>query len=874
MIPRILTLAILALSVCAARAQNITVYSSGSLERGTSRQLSAYVPLSPNTITWSVNGVDGGDATVGTVSSSGLYKAPAVIPAPNAVTVRATSTAYPTKYGEVVLTITQPQVWLWSVSPSSVPAGSFTINLNGSNFTPSSVVYFGGAPLATTYKSSTGLSATGVASAALAGTNVKVAVTNPGLGATTSSAVNLAITAPAPVTVSISPTSAGVQVGATRQFTASVGGTSNAAVTWTVNNVAGGDTTVGTVSAAGLYTAPAAVPSPAGVTVRATSVADPTVSAAASVTVQPPPPPVVTVNPATAAVTAGQTQQFSASVTGAPNTAVTWSVNGLVGGNATLGTISASGLYSAPLLVPNPANVTVRATSVADVNAGASATVTVNQPPGGGASLGTPDLAAGRFLEQAAYGPTPASLARVKAIGFNAWLDEQFALAETPVTNPGGMLMGQVQQEYLARLANAPDQLRQRVCYALSQIIVISANKNIYPDELVPYLQILSRNAFGNYRTLLDEIAHSSQMGKYLDLANSNKPMGVSAANENFARELMQLFTIGLYLLNPDGSRQMTYQLQPDGTPDLTAPLIPIRAYDQSTVQQVALALTGWTFPGPNVNNWENFSGPLVAREVNHDTRQKNLVGVTLPAGQTTEQDLQGVLNWLFNHQNIAPFIATRLIRALVKSNPSPQYIARVSAVFADNGAGVRGDLKAVVRAILLDPEARNDTAPADGGRLKDAFHQVVAFVRALGGAIAPTNVQVWEFTRMSQTPLAPNSVFGFYSPLYRIPRSTLVGPEFQIYGPTESVLRGNMLWQIIANPGADFTVDFTPFTALAGNTIALIDRCDQVFLYGRMPNGMRQSLANAINAQGDALSRARTAVYLTALSGFYAVQY
>jgi uncharacterized protein (DUF1800 family) len=755
-----------------------------------------------------------------------------------------------------------------------VPAGSFSLSINGANFNASSVVNFGGAPLATTYVSSTSLKATGVAAAALAGTNVKITVTNPGLGGMTSSSVNLAITAPLPVSVAVSPTTAGVQVGATRQFTATVGGTSNTSVTWSVNNIAGGDASVGTISAGGLYTSPAAVPSPASVTVRATSVADPAVSGAATVTVQPPPPPVVTINPTTVSVQAGQTQQFSATVSGAQNTSVAWSVNNVAGGNATIGTVSASGLYAAPLNVPSPASVTVRATSVADPTVGANATLTVTQPPGGGVSQGTPNLAAGRFLEQAAYGPTPAAIAQVKAIGFAAWLDEQFALPETPINNPGGMLMGQVQQEYLARITSAPDQLRQRVVYALSQIVVISANKNIYPDELVPYLQILSKNAFGNYRALLDEISHSSQMGKYLDLANSNKPMGVSAANENYARELMQLFTIGLYLLNPDGSRQLTYQLKPDGTPDLVAPKIPIPAYTQATVQQVALALTGWTFPGPNANNWDNFSGPLVAHEVNHDTRQKTLVGVTLPAGQTAEQDMQGVLTWLFNHQNTAPFIATRLIRALVKSNPSPEFIARISAVFADNGSGVRGDLKAVVRAILLDPEARDDVAPADGGRLKDSLHNIAAFVRALGGTIAPTNVLPWEFSRMGQMPLSPNSVFGFYSPLYKIPRTTLGGPEFQIYGPTESVLRGNMLWWIIANPGADFSVNLSPFLNLAGNTIALIDACDQAFLYGRMPPEMRQSLANAINAQGDAVSRVRTAIYLTVLSGFYAVQY
>jgi uncharacterized protein (DUF1800 family) len=484
-------------------------------------------------------------------------------------------------------------------------------------------------------------------------------------------------------------------------------------------------------------------------------------------------------------------------------------------------------------------------------------------PTGGGVSQGTPNLTAGRFLEQAAYGPTPAEITKVKTIGIPAWLDQQFALPETPITNPGGMAMATVQSDALYRMIAAPDQLRQRVVAALGGIIVVSAAKNIYPDELVPYLQILSRNAFGNYRTLLDEVARSSPMGKYLDHANSNRPTPGSAANENFARELMQLFTIGLNELNPDGSDRL----------DALGHTIP--AYTQFTVQQVALALTGWTYPGPADNNHPNFSGPLQARQINHDTGAKTLVGVTLPAGQTAEADLAGVLDWLFHHANTAPFISTRLIRALVKSNPSPAYIARISAVFANNGSGVRGDLRAVVRAILTDVEARNDTPSADSGRLKDPILNIAAFVRALGGSISPTNRQPFSFTRMSQTPLAPTTVFGFYSPLYHVPRSaTLIGPEFQIYGPTEAGLRGNYFWLILSNPGADFPISIAPFITLAGDTIALIDAVDQTLLYGRMPTAMRQSLADAINAESDITTKARTALYLTALSGFYAVHH
>ncbi len=864
MTKRFLALVIAAATAGAVHAQNLTVYSSGTVTVGTSRQLTAYVPLSPNTVAWSVNGVAGGNATIGTVSASGLYQAPAAIPAANVVSVRATSTAYPAKSDAVNLTITQPQVQLWSIYQKSVPAGPFTISLNGANFNAGSVVKFGEVTLTATLLSSTRIDASGVATAAQAGTKVAVRVVNGGVGGTTSSVVNVSVAAAPAVTVTVAPATASVDVGTTRAFAATVGGSANTTVTWSVNGVAGGNSTVGTISSSGLYTAPT-VATMTSVAVQATSAANPAIAGTATVTITtPPPPPPVTVAvlPGAATLTVGSTQQFAAGIAGTANTAVAWSVNGAPGGNSTVGTISSAGLYTASAAVPSPAIVTVRATSAANPSAYATASVTVT-PISGGTGQGTPDLAAARLLEQAAYGPTPAALARVKAIGVDAWLDEQFALPETAIVNPGAMAMGAVQSAHLHRLATAPDQLRQRVASALAGIIVISANKNIYPDELVPYLQILSRHAFGNYRALLGEISTSSQMGKYLDLANSNKPSPGSAANENYARELMQLFTIGLYALNPDGSRQ------------LDAQSLPIRAYSQFTVQQVALALTGWTYQGPGNNNWENFSGPLQSRAANHDTSAKALVGTSLPAGQSAEADMAGTLDWLFNHPNTGPFVAQRLILALVKSNPTPAYVGRVAAVFADNGSGTRGDLKAVVRAILTDAEARNDTATGTDGRLKDAIYHTISFVRALGGTVSPTNGLAWQFSQMGQTPLAPPSVFGFYSPLYRIPRTTTAGPEFQIYGPTEAVLRGNLFWSALTgNAGSDLVVDIAPFVALAGNIPVLIDAVDQALLYGRMPLAMRQSLATAIAAQYDATTKAQTALYLTALSGLCAVQH
>jgi hypothetical protein len=179
-----------------------------------------------------------------------------------------------------------------------------------------------------------------------------------------------------------------------------------------------------------------------------------------------------------------------------------------------------------------------------------------------------------------------------------------------------------------------------------------------------------------------------------------------------------------------------------------------------------------------------------------------------------------------------------------------------------------------VVTAILTDAEARNDVAQPNSGRLKDPIYHIVSFARALNGSITPTNGLPWLFSRMGQTPLTPPSVFSFYSPMYHLPKSPLFGPEFQIYTPTEAVLRGNFIWAIISNPATDFTLTMTPFTSVAGNLQQLIDAVDQALLYGRMPQNMRQSLATAISAQSDNASRWQTALYLTALSGYYAVQY
>ncbi len=853
---RILAIFTLALGVRSAafgQANAITVYPGpAAIEKATSRQMSAYVPISPNTVTWAINGVVGGNATYGTVTPTGLYKAPAVVPADNEITIKVTSTAFPTKYGTAKISIKQPQTWVWSAYPNKFAAGAVSLSINGSGFVPGVAVTLNNVALPTTYVSATSAKVNGNVPVGMVGV-AQVRAVNPAPGATTSEPYNVTVTASA-VSVSVSPTAATLPVNATQNFTATVTGTPNTAVTWT--------TTAGTITSGGVYKAPASLPSPASAVVKATSVADPLVSASANITLTQP-SVTVTVSPQTAQLALSGTQQFAAAVVGNANTAVTWAVNGVTGGNATLGSISAAGLYTAPAILPTPATVSVRATSVAAPSAFGQASVTVKLPP-----PAMPNLSHARFLEQAAFGPSPVDMQSIGQLGIDGWLGQQFAMSETFIPLPDSN--GIAQSQYLSRLVHAPDQLRQRMVNALAKIIVLSAAKNPYPNEVIPYWQILSRNAFGSYRQLLYDITVSPQMGKYLDLANSKKPSGVAAANENYPRELMQLFANGLVMLNTDGSVKLS-----GGQP--------IPAYNQTVVSQTALALTGWTYPTPpggamGVSNWESFTAPAMEpREQFHDKTAKTLIGgCAIPAGLGVVQETNMVVDCVFNHPNTAPFIVTRLIRDMVTSNPSGAYVQRVVNVWNNNGNGVKGDLKAVLTAILTDAEARQDQATPQQGRLKNATYHIVSFIRAMNGSLTPTNLRAWNFTQMGEAPLGPPSVFGHYSLLYRIPNMpALAGPEFQIYTPTESMLRGNMIYDMLTSPNAsDMKIDLTPFQAVAGDPSALIEQVNAALLYGRMPQSMKDSLAVALAAGYDNNQRMVTALYLTALSGYYTVQF
>ncbi|MGQ0736118.1 MAG: DUF1800 family protein [Acidobacteriota bacterium] len=478
-----------------------------------------------------------------------------------------------------------------------------------------------------------------------------------------------------------------------------------------------------------------------------------------------------------------------------------------------------------------------------------------------------PDVrTATHLLENATFGPTTADIVAIRALGVDRWLEEQFNLPESDM--PDGLDTNGVRAQLFLNMANGRDQLRQRVMFALSQFIVVSAAKTGSGPELIPWVRLLSRNAFGNYHTLLTEVSVNPTMGKYLDLAYSKKASTTSSPNENYARELLQLFSIGLWELNQDGSLRRDGQNQP------------IPTYSQATIKEYARALTGWTFPtqpgvAPATSNPPYFYGIMEPRTTTHDTGAKALLGVTLPAGQSAVSDMQGVLASIFQHPNVPPFVATRLIRSLVTSNPSPGYILRVANAFSNNGQGVRGDLRAVIRAVLLDPEALRFSSPTDG-RLKDPVLHITGLGRALNARVSDPNAFMWVFNNLAERVLTPPTVFSFYSPLAPLPgRSDLFGPEFQIYPPALAVQRANFIYSILAGSySSSFAVDLTPFTAVAANTPALVARVDHALMFGRMSNDLRERLTMATNAIAVSNTRERAlgALFLAAISSEYTV--
>ncbi len=516
-----------------------------------------------------------------------------------------------------------------------------------------------------------------------------------------------------------------------------------------------------------------------------------------------------------------------------------------------------------------------------------------------------------RLADQATFGPTPALVQQIMAQG-PAWIDAQIATPPTgyptlapldPTTNacPSPALPGQdpqcyrdlytafpIQRAFFQNALTGKDQLRQRVALAYQQIFVVSTVTIGPAYAMGAYQQMLLNDAFSNFRQILNDVTLSPVMGTYLNMANNNKAnsSGTVSPNENYAREVMQLFSIGPNMLNADGSTVLDSTGQP------------VPAYSQDTIEGFASTFTGWTYgtaPGQQPPQYGNnysqyFAGQMVPYDINHDQNPKTLLlGTTLPAGQTAVQDLKGGLDNIFNHPNVGPFIGKQMIQFLVTSNPSPAYVSRITAVFNNNGKGVRGDMGAVVKAILTDPEARGaSVSNPNYGRLKEPALYIGSTLRALN-ATSDGEYAINESSNLGMNLFGSETVFGFYHPADLLPgSSTLVGPQFDLTGASTNVAQLDYLNQLIYSqngvtpdttlPGATGTqIDLYSYGALAANPASMVALFNTNLMHGSMPAAEVNAIVNAVNTIDETgpdwqITRAQAAAFLILASPRYQI--
>ena len=434
-------------------------------------------------------------------------------------------------------------------------------------------------------------------------------------------------------------------------------------------------------------------------------------------------------------------------------------------------------------------------------------------------------------------------------------------------------------------------QLRRRTSWALHQIFVVSGRQAIQPSRMAPYIQILDRHAFGNFRDLLKEMTLNPAMGSYLDMAISTE----QNPNENYAREIMQLFSIGLDMLNQDG------------TPMLDAQGSRIPTYNQETVVGFSKVFTGWTYCGnpafcPSVvAGTRNFKDPMRLNEANHDRTAKQVLvypGAVsiIPPNQTGDQDLEAALDNIFYHPNVAPFISKLLIQQFVTSNPTPAYVKRIADVFSDSaGGGIdRGNLGKVVRAILLDPEARgNNKTDPDYGHLKEPVLYVTNFLRSLDArgsnrANLSDGVINGVTLNLDQDVFNPPTVFSYYTFEYILPNTNLYAPEFNIMTTGTALKRPNLINQFVFGTGIPVNsvnniplgtsisvARYQPLAVSDPSGAQLVDTLNRELMHGSMSAAVRTQILNAVQAVNVAdggLKRTRTAIYLVTTAPQYQV--
>ena len=518
---------------------------------------------------------------------------------------------------------------------------------------------------------------------------------------------------------------------------------------------------------------------------------------------------------------------------------------------------------------------------------------------------------ASRFLGRATFGPDMAAIEALAASDSDAWFRAQFSKPQTlhrkyiDAKYPAaGAAITQARsndfyESFWQQAVRGDDQLRQRVAFALSEIFVVSTqNAAVGPQTrgLASYYDMLGQQAFGNFRTLLQGMATHPMMGLYLSHLRNQKESSTRTPDENFAREVMQLFTIGLYQLNADGSLKLS-----GGKP--------IDTYTRDDVSGLAKVFTGWSWAGPDQDAKRFFGSladpdrdwkPMQNYAAFHSTSEKHFLGVSAAGAGGGEADMALALDTLFKHPNVGPFFGRQLIQRLVTSNPSPAYVGRVAAAFANNGSGVRGDMQAVIRAVLLDPEA---LAPAGStlrtGKLREPLVRLGNWMRAFNAKDAALQYRIYylsdPLSGLGQNPMNAPSVFNYFRPSYVPPNSALataglVAPEMQITSEPSVTGYLNFMQDAISGGVAEsraVRADYSAELALAEQPAALLERVNLLLMSGHMSSRLRSKILSAITSiaiptasGGNAAQvttaktyRVHLAIFLTMASPEYLVQ-
>ncbi len=539
-------------------------------------------------------------------------------------------------------------------------------------------------------------------------------------------------------------------------------------------------------------------------------------------------------------------------------------------------------------VAPGGVSVLALALAACDSGGGGSGGVVTTPPTGTPSPTPAPlptAVQASRFLAQATMGATSADIADVQARGYASWITAEFAKPRGTthwdwLVSKGYSDVANINGEagfdnvMWSQLIGAGDQLRQRVGMALLEVLVVGisgVNLSWRQFAMAAYVDVLLDNAFGNFRTILEKITTNAAMASFLTFLGNRKANATtgSVPDENYARELMQLFTIGLHRLNMDGTV-------------VTSAGAPVETYTPADVSGLARVFTGLTLDSTDNTTPDRYRRPLIVNANTHETGASTFLGTTVAAGTAGMDAVKQALDSIFAHPNVAPFVSRQLIQRLVTSNPTPAYVGRVAAKFADNGSGVRGDMQAVIRAILLDDEARADPSGTSAGKLREPVMRFTGWARGFGAASVSGTWTIGDtssaINRLAQSMGRSPSVFNFFRPGYTPPNSGfasggLVAPEFQITNEISVVGYVNYMQSVVNNGLSDLKSSYTELTAIAADSQALIDRINLVLAAGQLSTATVAQIKTAVDSSTNSNNRIAIALLLTMAAPEYLAQ-